>query len=55
MDDYNRFDVGMKIGVGVWYNKKYNLDFTYQRGFLGTDAEADGGPSNFMVRLGLGF
>ena len=55
VDDYNRFDVGMKIGVGVWYNKKYNLDFTYQRGFLGTDAEADGGPSNFMVRLGLGF
>ena len=55
MDDYNRFDVGMKIGVGVWYNKKYNLDFTYQRGFLGMDTDADGGPSNFMVRLGLGF
>lgn len=55
IDDYNRFDAGLKIGVGVWYNNKYNIDFTYQRGFLATDTDLDGGASNFMFRLGYAF
>lgn len=55
MNDYNRFDAGLKIGVGAWYNNKFNIDFTYQRGFLATDTDADGGASNFMFRLGYAF
>lgn len=31
--DYNHFDAGMNIGVGLWYDR-FNLDFTYQRGFI---------------------
>lgn len=53
--DYNRFDVGLKVGVGVWYKKRYNLDLTFQRGFLADDTDYDGGTSNFMVRLGYAF
>ena len=55
VDDYNRLDVGLKVGVGVWYNKKYNLDFTYQRGFFTDDMDVDGGTSNFWFRLGYAF
>lgn len=29
----HRFDVGMHLGIGAWY-KRYNLNFTWQRGFL---------------------
>lgn len=54
-DGYNRFDAGLKAGVGVWYDNRWNLDFTYQRGFLSYDDDLDGGASNFWVRLGMGF
>lgn len=53
-EDYNYFDAGMNIGVGVWY-KRFNLDLMYQKGFLGDDASLEGGASNFMVRLGVAF
>lgn len=55
IEDYNRFDVGIKFGVGVWFKNTYNLDFTYQRGFLAPNTDFDGGQSNFMVRLGYAF
>lgn len=54
IEDYNRLDVGMNIGVGVWY-KRFNLDLMYQKGFLATDFDLEGGASNFMVRLGVAF
>lgn len=54
-DDYMRFDGGLKVGVGVWYNKKYNFDLTYQRGFVAEDTDYDGGASNFWIRLGYAF
>lgn len=53
--DYNQFDAGMNIGIGVWYDR-YNLDFTYQKGFI--DAFTDFGgikTSNFLIRLGIAF
>ena len=53
--DYWPLDIGIRVGVGVWYNKRFNLDLMYQRGFFGTDEDADGGTSNFLVRLGVGF
>lgn len=31
--DYLAVDAGMQIGAGVWF-KRFNLDFTYQRGFV---------------------
>lgn len=54
-EGYSRFDGGLKVGVGVWYAKRYNLDLTYQRGFLTDNEDADGGTSNFWVRLGYAF
>ena len=53
--DYNHFDAGMNIGVGVWYDR-FNLDLTYQRGFIDVFTDADGiKTSNFMIRLGIAF
>lgn len=57
-DDYNRFDAGIQAGVGLWFDR-FNLDFTYQRGFIGMydwDSEYDSPKSsNFMIRLGVAF
>lgn len=53
--DYNRFDAGLNIGVGVWYDR-FNLDFSYQRGFIDVFTDFDGiKSSNFMIRLGVAF
>ena len=53
--DYNHFDAGMNIGVGVWYDR-FNLDLTYQRGFIDAFSDTDGfKTSNFMIRLGIAF
>lgn len=53
--DYNHFDAGMNLGVGVWYDR-FNLDFTYQRGFIDAFSDFDGiNTSNFMIRLGVAF
>lgn len=52
---YNRFDAGMGIGAGIWYGR-YNLDLTYQHGFIDAFTESDGfKSSNFMIRLGIAF
>lgn len=60
--DYQEFDAGLQVGVGVWY-KRFNLDFTYQRGFLPVATvynyddheDKDLHSSNFMIRLGVAF
>lgn len=60
--DYQSFDAGMQVGVGVWY-KKFNLDLTYQRGFVtafdgynqNTGEDFSAKSSNFMIRLGYAF
>lgn len=64
--DFKCFDAGMQVGIGVWW-KKFNLDFTYQRGFVPAAkvfAEAYDDydvkecklySSNFMIRLGYAF
>ena len=58
-DGYIPVDMGMKIGVGVWFNKKFNLDLTYQRGFVNTfdfeDSDYTANASNFLIRLGYAF
>lgn len=55
--DYIPVDLGLKIGVGVWFNNKFNLDLTYQRGFVNAydDSEATSKASNFLIRLGYAF
>lgn len=54
--DYLDFDAGMQIGAGIWW-KRFNLDFTYQRGFVnifdGSDDSLNS--SNFEIRLGYAF
>lgn len=52
--DWNRFDAGMQIGFGVWYNN-FNLDFTYHRGFVKPIEDVKAYSSNFMIRLGVAF
>lgn len=54
IDGYHRCDGGILIGVGVWY-QNINLDFAYQRGFGHIVSGADGGASNFLIRLGYAF
>ena len=54
-ENYNSFDAGMQVGVGLWFDR-FNLDFTYQRGFIGIyDISNFDSPrsSNFMIRLGV--
>jgi hypothetical protein len=49
---YKRFDVGLNVGVGVWYDR-FNLDLTYQTGFIevvpGVKSHA------VLLRLGVAF
>lgn len=52
--DWNRFDAGMNIGFGVWYDR-FNLDFTFQRGFVEAVDEGEAYTSNIMLRLGVAF
>ena len=54
IDDYNRCDGGLLIGIGVWYNN-INLDFAYQRGFGHHIDDFEGAASNFLIRLGYAF
>lgn len=56
-DDYFGFDAGIQAGIGLWFDR-FNLDFTYQRGFMGIyDISDFDSPrsSNFMIRLGVAF
>lgn len=52
--EWKRFDAGMNIGIGIWYDR-FNLDFTYQRGFIEVATDAECNTSNFMIRLGVAF
>lgn len=52
--DWNRFDAGMGIGFGIWYDR-INLDFTFQRGFIEVAEDADSYTSNLLLRLGIAF
>ena len=54
--DYNRFDAGLNVGVGVWYNR-FNLDFSYQHGFIDVYSDMEDGfkSNNFMIRFGIAF
>lgn len=56
-DGYKRFDIGMRIGTGIWYDR-YNLDLTWQRGFISrweTPEYDKCVTSNIMLRLGISF
>lgn len=53
-DGWNRFDVGMGIGFGLWYDR-FNLDFTFQRGFIEAAEDSEMYTSNVMLRLGVAF
>lgn len=52
---YNLYDVGINTGVGIWYSR-FNLDISYQRGFVDVFTEISGcKSSNLMIRLGVAF
>ncbi len=57
--DFEPFDAGFQVGVGLWY-KKYNVDVTWQLGLLEcADAEAlkssHNNHSALMIRFGYEF
>lgn len=52
--EWNRFDAGMNIGFGIWYDR-FNLDFTFQRGFVEAATDSEAYTSNIMLRLGVAF
>lgn len=52
--DWSRFDAGMNIGFGLWYDR-FNLDFTFQRGFVEAMSDTKAYTSNLMLRLGVAF
>ncbi len=67
LDDYeNDFDLGLQLGIGVWYNR-VNLDLMYQFGFVdagpggedpydGIWESFEGGKTgNILLRLGVSF
>ncbi|MCD8310511.1 MAG: PorT family protein [Prevotellaceae bacterium] len=52
---YNKYDIGMNIGVGLWYDR-FNVDLTYQRGFVDVITKFDGlKTSNVLLRVGVAF
>ena len=59
IDDLNRYDAGLKIGVGVWFKNKFNVDLTYQRGFVPVfdvdDSDYNVYQSNFWIRAAYAF
>ena len=59
IDDLRRYDIGMKIGVGVWFKNKFNVDLTYQRGFVPVfdvdDSDYNVYQSNFWIRAAYAF
>lgn len=52
--DWKHFDAGLNIGFGLWYDR-FNLDFTFQRGFVQAIEDTNVYTSNFMIRLGVAF
>lgn len=54
--DWYPLDSGIAAGIGAWYDR-FNLELTYQRGFLNCfDEDNDSSySSNFMIRLGVAF
>jgi hypothetical protein len=49
---YKRFDVGLNVGVGVWYDR-FNLDLSYQAGCI--EMVPDTKSRTFLLRLGVAF
>lgn len=50
----NRFDAGIQVGVGAWY-KKFNLDITYQQGFVPFVRMPNGSLKSGQVLIRLGY
>lgn len=53
-EDYDCFDAGLNVGLSIWYNR-FNIDFSYQSGFIEVFPGDDVKSSNFMIRLGIAF
>ncbi|MDR0988154.1 MAG: porin family protein [Prevotellaceae bacterium] len=53
-EGWKEFDAGVNVGVGVWFSR-YNVDITYQRGFLEPGKDAKMFTNNIMIRLGMAF
>lgn len=54
IEGYNKFDAGITLGIGFWFDR-YNLDFSWQRGFVEMVDGTDMNSNNLMLRLGIAF
>lgn len=54
--DYQALDAGMTLGVGYWFGH-FNLDFTWQRGFVNMVKDSDSSmqAQSFILSLGYAF
>ncbi|MBP3566982.1 MAG: outer membrane beta-barrel protein [Paraprevotella sp.] len=53
-DNYKRCDGGILVGFGVWY-KRWNIDYTFKRGFAELFDNGPAGAVNHLIRLGYAF
>ncbi len=54
MEGYDELDAGLTFGVGFWYGR-YNIDFSWQRGFMEPLEDVKVNTNNLMLRLGVAF
>ncbi len=59
--DYMPFDAGLKLGVGVWFCDRWNVDLSYQRSFVpayvwdNMDYDDGAFTNKLVLRVGFGF
>jgi hypothetical protein len=54
VDGWNRFDIGLNPGVGIWFGK-YNIDLSLQRGLLEAIEDSKAYTQNVLIRFGIAF
>lgn len=51
---YQNLDAGMTFGIGFWYDR-FNLDLSWQRGFIEPFDDVKATSNNLMLRVGVAF
>lgn len=54
IEDYQRCDGGLLFAFGIWYNR-WNIDYTFKRGFGKLWPEGASGAVNHLIRFGYAF
>lgn len=52
--EYQRFDIGLDVGVGIWY-RQFNFDLSFEQGFIPIFKHENLYSSKAFIRLGYAF